>query len=118
VFASPLDGVINSVNKDLARHPEAIKADPYEQGWICGLRPNNLAKHLKQLFIAEETREWLNQEIRRFQEFIAARPLESTALGHVLQDGGQPTGGVLELMDDETWNLFTHEFLGHRGADV
>lgn len=113
VFASPLDGVVYSTNKDMARHPEAIKADPYEQGWICSLRPKNLAKDLKRLFIAEETRDWLRQEIHRFQEFIASRPLEPTALGHVLQDGGQPTGGVLELMDDETWNLFTQEFLGH-----
>lgn len=118
VFTSPLDGVISSVNQDLARHAEAIKTDPYEQGWICSMRPNNLARNLKRLFIAEETRDWLHQEMRRFQEFIAARPLEHTALGHVLQDGGQPTGGVLELMDEETWHLFTNEFLRGGAAET
>jgi glycine cleavage system H lipoate-binding protein len=110
-FNAPTDGVVSSVNYDLAHHPEAIKVDAYEQGWICSLRPKNLANNLKQLFIAEEARAWINEEIRRFQEFIAARPIENMALGHLLQDGGQPTDGVLELMDDETWHLFTSEFL-------
>jgi glycine cleavage system H protein len=112
VFTAPMDGVVGSVNETLAKHPEAVKDDPYTQGWICRLSPKNLARNLKQLFIAEETATWLNKEVRRFQEFFAARPVESMALGQVLQDGGQPTDGVLELMDDETWLMFTKDFLG------
>ncbi|MBI3950489.1 MAG: hypothetical protein HY314_08555 [Acidobacteria bacterium] len=116
-FVAPMDGVVSSVNEELSRHPDAIKADPYEQGWICGLRPKNLARNLRQLFIAEEARAWLNKEVQKFQEFLAARPVEHTVLGHVLQDGGQPTSGVLELMDEETWHLFTSEFLGRPMAE-
>jgi hypothetical protein len=33
----------------------------------------------------------------------------------VLQDGGQPAGGVLELMDYDTWVKFNEDFLGHKG---
>jgi glycine cleavage system H protein len=111
VFTAPIDGVINCVNENLIGHPDAIKADPYKQGWVCGLIPKNLAKNLKRLSIAEDAMAWFGKEIERFQEFFAARPVQTMALGQVLQDGGQPTGGVLELMDDETWNLFTREFL-------
>jgi hypothetical protein len=75
------------------------------------LSPKNLASALKRLRVAEEAKSWLKGEVERFQEFFAARPLENMALGQVLQDGGQPTGGVLELMDDETWNLFAEQFL-------
>jgi len=50
--------------------------------------------------------------------FFAARPLENTALGQVLQDGGLPTGGVLELMDDETWKLFGEEFLRSEDSEI
>lgn len=114
-FQSPVDGVVTTVDETLARHPEAIGADPYAMGWICSIKPKNLAANLKSLRIAEEAKSWLASEVERFQEFFAARPLELTALGQVLQDGGQPTGGVLELMDDETWNLFSEEFL--RGED-
>jgi glycine cleavage system H protein len=117
VFAAPIDGVISSVNERLAQHPEAIKTDPYTQGWICSVKPKNLAASLRRLFIAEETMAWLNREIRRFQEFVAARPIQNMALGQVLQDGGQLTDGVLELMDEETWHLFTSEFLGRPTPD-
>ena len=111
-FKSPIDGVVKSVDEALTRHPEAINADPYAMGWICSLSPKNLGANLKRLRIAEEAKSWLKTEVDRFQEFFAARPLENMALGQVLQDGGQPTGGVLELMDDETWNLFAEQFLG------
>lgn len=110
-FFSPIDGVVGSVDGSLTRHPEAIKADPYRTGWICRLTPRNLGRGLKRLRIAEEAMEWLRDEAERFQEFFAGRPLERTALGAVMQDGGQPTGGVLELMDDETWQRFNAEFL-------
>jgi hypothetical protein len=80
-------------------------------GWVCSISPKNLAANLKLLRIADEAKAWLKSEVERFQEFFAARPLENTALGQVLQDGGLPTGGVLELMDDETWKLFGEEFL-------
>jgi glycine cleavage system H protein len=110
-FQAPVDGVVTTVDESLARHPEMIGADPYAMGWICSIRPKNLAANLKRLCIAEEAKSWLAAEVERFQQFFAARPLENTALGQVLQDGGQPTGGVLELMDDETWKLFSEEFL-------
>jgi glycine cleavage system H protein len=111
VFNAPIDGVVKAVDEALARHPEAINADPYARGWICSLSPKNLAANLRRLRIADEAKSWLKSEVERFQEFFAARPLENMALGQVLQDGGQPTGGVLELMDDETWNLFAEQFL-------
>jgi len=118
VFNAPIDGVVKSVDEALARHPEAINADPYAMGWICSLSPKNLAANLKRLRVAEEAKSWLKSEVERFQEFFAARPLENMALGQVLQDGGQPTGGVLELMDDETWSLFAEQFLRADDAEM
>ena len=111
VFNAPVDGVVKAVDEALTRNPEAIRSDPYATGWICSLSPKNLAANLKHLRVAEEAKTWLKSEVERFQEFFAARPLEFTALGQVLQDGGQPTGGVLEMMDDETWDLFAEQFL-------
>ena len=75
---------------------------------------NGFFRNLKKLRIAEEARDWLQEEAERFQDFFAARPLQQTALGTVMQDGGQPTGGVLEWMDDETWRRFNDEFLRTR----
>ncbi|HXU39450.1 MAG TPA: hypothetical protein VN937_24055 [Blastocatellia bacterium] len=117
-FQSPVDGVVTTVDEALARHPEAIGADPYAMGWVCSISPRNLAANLKRLRIADEAKSWLKSEVERFQEFFAARPLENRALGQVLQDGGLPTGGVLELMDDETWTLFCEEFLRSEDSEM
>lgn len=111
VFTAPVDGVVGAVNDGLNEHPEVLKTEPYRQGWVCVLNPKNLARHLGGLSIAEAADAWLNKEIERFREFIASRPIEHMTLGRLLQDGGRPTAGILELMDEETWDRFAREFL-------
>lgn len=110
-FASPVDGVVDLVDKELHWHPEMIQANPYKYGWVCSLKPKNLALNLKLLHIADEAKSWLQAEAEKFKEFFAVRPLEDRQLGRVLQDGGQLTGGVLEFADDETWKQFNEIFL-------
>lgn len=110
-FASPIDGVVERVDQELPWHPEMIHSSPYRDGWVCSLNPKNLAKNLKEMRVADEAKAWLKEEARKFQEFFAARPVEDMQLGQVLQDGGQLTGGVLELADDSTWKLFNEIFL-------
>jgi glycine cleavage system H protein len=116
-FASPVDGIVTSVDKELSWHPEMIENSPYRDGWICSLKPRNLAKNLKQLRVAEEAMIWLKEEAQRFLEFFAARPLENMQLGQVLQDGGQLAGGVLEFADEQTWKEFQEMFLRPQGTD-
>lgn len=114
-FAAPVDGVVSAVDKELAWRPELLGADPYKDGRVCSINPKNLARNLRLMRVAEEGSDWLKEEARRFHEFFAARPLQETPLGQVLQDGGQPAGGVLELMDDATWKEFNELFLRPRG---
>jgi glycine cleavage system H protein len=110
-FSSPVDGVVSAVNQALAQTPEIMKSSPFQEGWACVLNPLNLAKDLKQLTIAEEAKDWLNREVQRFLAFVVSRPSQHLALGHVLQDGGEPASGLLEMMDDESWGQFTQRFL-------
>ena len=112
-FKAPIDGVVETVNEAASESLDTVRGDPYCQGWLCSVRPDNLATNLRQMLIAEEAIAWLKTEAKRFQEFIFSRPAEDTALGIVLQDGGEITSGVLELMDKETWDEFTREFLHH-----
>jgi len=110
-FASPVDGIVETIDTELHWHPEMIQTNPYKDGWVCSLKPKNLASNLKLLRIADEAKSWLRKEAQEFKEFFAARPLEDRLLGQVLQDGGQITGGVLEFADDETWKQFNDIFL-------
>ncbi len=117
-FASPVDGTVIMVDRELPWHPEMIQSDPYTEGWICSVKPRNLAKNLKQLLTADEAKGWLKNEAQRFQEFFAAQTLDNLQLGQVLQDGGQLTGGVLEFADDGTWKQFNEMFLHPQDKEV
>ena len=110
-FASPIDGEVAMVDRELPWHPEMIQSDPYREGWICSVKPKNLAKNLKQLVAAEEAKDWLKTEAQRFQEFFTAQAFDNLQLGHVAQDGGQLACGVLEFADDGTWKQFNEMFL-------
>ena len=110
-FASPIDGKVIMVDKDLPWHPEMIENDPYKAGWVCAIKPRNLAGNLKHLFTADEAGDWLKSEARRFQEFFAAVNIDQMQLGQVMQDGGELVGGVLEFANDATWKQFNAMFL-------
>ena len=110
-FASPIDGTVIMVDRELPWHPELIENDPYREGWICSVKPRNLSQNLKQLFAADEAGKWLQSETQRFQEFFAAQTTDHMQLGQVLPDGGELAGGVLECADDGTWKRFNEMFL-------
>ncbi|HXK60112.1 MAG TPA: hypothetical protein PLP42_09475 [Acidobacteriota bacterium] len=110
-FITPADGVVTAVNANIERDPALLKADPYRRGWVCVLKPTNLATDVKRLMIGEETKDWIRREIDRFKDFFSHRAVQHLALGHMMQDGGEITEGVLELLDDQSWELFSQEFL-------
>lgn len=116
VFASPIDGTVTMVDRELPWHPEMIQSDPYKEGWVCSVKPRHLAEDLKRLFTADEARLWLKTETKRFQEFFAAQTIDHRQLGQVLQDGGELAGGVLEFADDGTWKQFNEMFLRPQDA--
>jgi glycine cleavage system H lipoate-binding protein len=108
---APVEGTVVEVNRVLNRDTGALKLDPYDEGWICKISPRSLARNLKAMSIAEEAAAWIDSEVVRFRTFITSRPPLDAAAGVVMQDGGQPADGALELMDNETWSLFEEEFL-------
>jgi glycine cleavage system H protein len=117
-FASPIDGKVVMVDRDLPWHPDMIQSNPYKEGWVCSVRPKNLSRDLKHLVAAEEAKAWLKSEAQRFQDFFAAQAADNLELGHVLQDGGELAGGVLEFADDRTWKQFHEMFLLPQDKDA
>jgi len=41
---APITGTIVEVNTDLADEPQRVNEDPYGEGWLCVLRPADLAE--------------------------------------------------------------------------
>jgi CheY-like chemotaxis protein len=64
-FTSPMSGEITQVNAALGAEPGRIDASPYDRGWICLLRPADLAAELPALHIGRPVLDWYRDEIAR-----------------------------------------------------
>ncbi|HDO21009.1 MAG TPA: glycine cleavage system protein GcvH [Candidatus Bathyarchaeota archaeon] len=56
---SPVSGEVVEVNERLEDSPELINQDPYGDGWIAKLKPENLEGDVKNLMNAEEYAEYI-----------------------------------------------------------
>ncbi len=50
---APINGTITAINKELEDHPELINSNPYREGWLFIIEPEN-EKDLDQLLDADE----------------------------------------------------------------
>ena len=111
IFQAPIAGTIYSVNSELSQNLVWLEKQPYEKGWICSIKPEQLAVDLEGLKIGEKAAAWYQQEIRHARELLAP----SSGEGPSGIPGGLPVmaqlvEGQLEEVDDETWGRFTHAF--------
>ncbi len=106
---APISGRVHEVNAELPRHLDWLQRRPYDQGWVCSIKPEHLADELGHLKIGEIAAAWYQAEIVRLQQMLGA------AQGNGLSSGAPPAGslaeGQLEQADDSTWIKFTQAFL-------
>jgi glycine cleavage system H protein len=114
IFKSPLDGVVQLVNRHLEASATELSRHPYDKGWICVLSPRNLAQSLRRLLVAEETAAWWKTELNRFREFVSSQAPQLADAGPAMQDGGRVIRAVLEQMSDGSWEQFGRDFLRSR----
>lgn len=109
-LASPIDGVIASVN------PAASLAAPageglYKTGWLFTIRPRNLSRGVGNLKSLAAATAWFDGEAKRFSSFLVAGSPRLAEVGVTLQDGGNYPAGVFEKMSEEQVKEFEREFL-------
>ena len=111
---SPISGKILGTNTKLEENPDVINSDPYNQGWIYRIKPNNWVKETESYFLADEASDWATRELTRFKDFLSGGPMNkySTEPSMVmLQDGGEIRENVLSELPEEVWDNFQEEFL-------
>jgi CheY-like chemotaxis protein len=109
IFKSPITGKINSINSELAQNLEWLEKQPYEKGWICSIKPDQLAAELENLKIGEKAATWYQQEIKRVRELLAPE----SGNGHFdgVAEMASLVEGQLEEVDARTWEKFAASFL-------
>lgn len=58
---APISGTVVAVNSELQTQPELVNKDPYEQGWICAIKPAQ-ENECAELLSAEEYRKAIHEE--------------------------------------------------------
>lgn len=108
---SPVDGVVQATNPVLAADPGRLAEEPFGAGWIMGLKPRELGSSLRRLFVAEEAREYLREELSRLRDFLVGLTMADRKLATAtLPDGGLPVEGLAERLSDEEWRELVERF--------
>jgi len=102
---SPLSGVITAVNPKLMKQGDLANHDPYTEGWVLTLHPQNLRKEIKDLMIAQQSAEFLEQEVDRLHHLMeeVSAPLAA--------DGGYLGKDLFRAMPQLGWERLTRSFL-------
>lgn len=108
---APISGKVQEVNERAVNCPEILNVDPYVQGWLALIEPEDLSKDIKGFTIADEAAHWLRKETVRFRDFIKAHTSQVALAGTTMLDGGIPVSASLRDADAEVWRAFEQEFL-------
>ncbi len=102
---SPVTGVVTAVNPELRETGWLANQNPYSNGWVMMVKPDNLRHDLKNLMIHDETREFMGQQIDRLYDAIE----EMT--GPLSADGGCLGDDILGHLPSAGWRKLTKIFL-------
>jgi glycine cleavage system H lipoate-binding protein len=110
---SPVDGVVTAVNPIAAANAARISGEPFgSTGWLVSLAPRDLPAALRRLFVAEEARDFLRNELAHLRDFLVGLSLagRGTLATATLPDGGLPVDGLAGRLSTEEWRELTERF--------
>lgn len=110
-LVAPVSGKVAAVNEAVVDNPALIHDNPYKDGWLFYVDPENLAHSLSALSIAENAVSWIRNEIVRFRDFIVAKSTTPALVGETMLDGGVAVSGTLQLLDEKSLHEFEEKFL-------
>lgn len=80
-LAAPAAGHVREINSKLLQRPALISRDPYGQGWLMLIEPDDLKAGLRRMMYGQKVRDWLEHEIEKLHSLISDGP-------STLNDGG------------------------------
>lgn len=109
-LVSPLSGEVCAVNDRAGADLRSVKADPYGDGWLLRIRPDNIVHDLRKLRISRDAAAWLERESARFAEFLTLHMAVPQEVGVTMQDGGRCVDGIVEGIDGELLQRLVRKF--------
>ncbi|MCF8232073.1 MAG: hypothetical protein K9J27_07785 [Bacteroidales bacterium] len=110
---APITGTIQEHNKTLLHGVEKINTQPYTEGWIYLIEPDNWQSEIQFLKMANNYREWLKNEFARLKDFVSYTiSIDKNVTERVvMQDGGALKDHLLEELGPVLWEEFQRKFI-------
>ncbi|MBR9977560.1 MAG: hypothetical protein KFH87_05680 [Bacteroidetes bacterium] len=110
-LVAPASGYVRSINRDAIENPGMVSENPYRDGWLMMMDPEELSSSLSVLRVAEGAVSWIKEEVKRFRDFLNSSAAQPALVGDAMLDGGVPMDGVLGNLDEQHLQQFEQEFL-------
>jgi glycine cleavage system H protein len=104
-LASPVEGVVMALNKEVIQDPGLIARDPYQNGWIAMVKAPDLTLNKKNLVQGGMVAPWLQNSVTRLNGMVTQLAPTMAA------DGGVPMPGLLMRVTAELREKLAKEFL-------
>jgi len=113
MIASPISGEIKSLNLQAVENPDLISEDPYFEGWLYQIKPQDWLSETSSYYLAEEATAWAKRELFKFKSFYLDyySNSDSKVSSAVMQEGGELIDHPLAHSSGEVWNAFQDKFL-------
>lgn len=91
-------------NKNITVRSNVLNDDPFGDGWILKVKPDDMNRERKNLLSGVVARKWMEDTIEKLR--VSMNP----ELGAVYQDGGVPMPGMAKIIADKEWDNLLREF--------
>lgn len=107
-FLSPVDGTIESVNKDIVGK---IVNDPYNNDWGVVIKTNDVNNALVPLLMGNGAIDWMKNEFKKLKDFLVMNSNKPELVGVTMYDGGNVVEGAIANLDENGMKDFEAMFL-------
>lgn len=104
-MASPVSGTVISVNDNVLKQPDITNDDPYDAGFLLVLKPSNLEKDLKTLYVGKECFQWMEKEHQSLMEILGPEYERLAATG------AEAINDIFGHISDIDWDTLVSRFL-------
>ncbi|MFN0158396.1 MAG: glycine cleavage system protein H [Bacteroidota bacterium] len=115
-LATPVAGGVVEPNPDVLRDPSLILTDPYGKGWLVRLKSRVDDIAASKQYVVRQPLEWLREQVALVRDLIAMKGMQGQSV--ILQEGGLPVDGVVQQLDERTWEDFSQAFTALRSTKV
>ncbi len=104
-IVSPIQGRVGEINDRLGGEPSLISEDPYGNGWLCTIVPEDDMNPMDEAISGMQIDKLMKDEVNRLHHYISDQGIA------VLQDGGELVQNPAGTLSEGEWQKLVKAFI-------